>query len=93
MLLLDLFFLLAIFDGINPAIIVSTILIITNIIAPPNGRLAIPDTPAIAFIIAFIGIVRIRVINIPKSPAAKPIINVSALNTLDISFFRCSYCS
>ena len=34
-------FLLAIFEGIRPAIIVKIIEIITKIIAPPTGRLAI----------------------------------------------------
>ena len=40
-----------------------------------------------AVIIAFIGIKRSRVIPIPKAPATKPTIRVSALKTRDISFF------
>ena len=38
-------------------------------------------------IIILVGINRSKVIPIPISPDNKPIINVSALNTLEISFF------
>ena len=79
-------FLLAIFEGIRPAIIVKIIEIITKIIAPPTGRLAIFEIFVKAFIIMFTGIVIKTVMPIPKTPAINPIINVSALNTLEISF-------
>ena len=79
-------FLDAILDGIKPAIIVSNILIITSTIAPLNGNLAILDIPTIDFIRILIGIFSKIVVPIPNNPDINPIINVSALNTLDISF-------
>ena len=78
--------LLAIFDGINPAIIVRNILISTRIIPATHGKKALTFTPVTDFIILFIGIVRSTVTPIPISPAINPVINVSALNTLYISF-------
>ena len=80
-------FLLAILEGTNPAITVRSILIITRTIAPIAGNLEIVDIPTMPFIIIFIGIFKSSVIPIPKSPATSPTIKVSALNTLDISFF------
>ena len=74
--------------GINPAIIVSPTLITTNIIAPAVGNLEIFDIPTIDFIIIFIGIFNNNVTTIPINPATNPIISVSALNTLETSFFE-----
>ena len=81
-------FLLAIFAGISPAIIVKIILIITNITPAFAGTTAFTLTPVIACIPALIGIVNNTVIPIPSNPEISPTINVSALNTLDISFFE-----
>ena len=72
--------------GINPAIIVKTTLITTNIAPPTTGKLLIWLTPATSPIIIFIGIFNSTVIPIPSSPATKPTIKVSALNTLETSF-------
>ena len=55
-------------------------------IAPPIGSIATLDMPDRFLIMMFIGIVRSRVISIPIIPAINPSINVSALNTRDISF-------
>ena len=77
---------LAIFAGISPAIIVNNILIITKIIPALNGTVVVTVTPVRLYIILFIGNVNKTVIPIPNSPDINPIINVSALNTLDISF-------
>ena len=77
---------LAILDGIKPAIIVSVILIITKMIAPLTGNIAILEMFANSLIIMLIGIFNSRVTSIPNTPEIKPSINVSALNTLDISF-------
>ena len=74
--------------GISPAIIVSTTLIITKIIAPFIGKIAAFEIEARLFISKFIGIVNNIVTPIPISPAVIPIINVSALNTLVISFLE-----
>ena len=78
-------FLLAIFAGINPAIIVKNILINTSINPATGSNVALIATPDRLYIKLFIGIVRSTVIPIPKSPAINPTINVSALNTFDIS--------
>ena len=78
--------LLAIFAGISPAIIVNIILIKTNIIPPIGGSATFTATPVIVYIKLFIGNVNNIVIPIPNSPAINPTINVSALNTLEISF-------
>ena len=80
-------FLLAYLDGINPDITVKIMLIKTNIIAEFIGKVATLFIPAKLFIIIFIGIFRSKVITIPNVPDISPIINVSALNTRDISFF------
>ncbi len=79
-------FLLAIFAGIKPAITVSSMLITTSIIPPAIGKLANPEMSVTAFMIIFIGIFKISVTIIPNRPAPKPTMNVSALNTLDMSF-------
>ena len=55
-------------------------------IVPPIGSIATLDMPDRFLIMMFIGIVRSRVISIPIIPAINPSINVSALNTRDISF-------
>ena len=72
-------------DGINPAIKVSSILMITRMTAPPAGREATPEISAIDSIIILIGIFSSMVMIIPKAPATKPTIKVSALNTWEIS--------
>ena len=72
-------------DGIRPATNVRNMLIATRIIAPSHGSAAIPEIPVYAWMITFTGMVRSSVIPIPIIPAAKPTINVSALNTLEIS--------
>ena len=80
-------FLLAILDGINPAIIVRTMLITTKIIAAFTGKTAFTVSILVKeWIILLIGILSNSVTTIPKIPAINPTINVSALNTLDISF-------
>ena len=79
-------FLLAILAGISPAIIVRNILIITSIIPAFVGTTAFTLTPVIECITALIGIVSNIVIPIPNNPEISPTINVSALNTLDMSF-------
>ena len=78
-------FLLASLLGITPAINVSTTLITTKNIAPPSGSDA-TLIPTISFSIIFAKTFSINVITIPKVPDTKPIIMVSALNTLDTSF-------
>ena len=80
-------FLLATLDGIKPAITVKTILINTNIIAPTIGSDALTSIPLALFIIEFINTLSITVTPTPINPAVIPTINVSALNTLDISFY------
>ena len=79
-------FLLAILAGISPAIIISIMLISTSITPPIGGSATFTATPVILQIKLFIGNVSNIVIPIPNSPAIKPTINVSALNTLEISF-------
>ena len=81
-------FLLAILDGISPAIIVSIILIMTNITPPATGRIAIFEIPNPSFTKKLIINESITVTPIPNNPATNPIINVSALNTLDMSFLE-----
>ena len=80
-------FLLANLDGINPPIMVNITLIITNVIAPLIGSVDTFFIPDKFLIIIFIGIFNIIVIMIPNNPAISPIMNVSALNTLYMSFF------
>ena len=79
-------FFAAYLEGINPAINVKNILITTNIIPPANGNLAILPIPANPSIIKLIGIHNTTVTPTPSKPDAKPIINVSALKILEISF-------
>lgn len=78
--------LLAILAGISPAIIVRNILIKTNIIPACQGKKASTFTPVTDIIILLIGIVSNTVTPIPISPDTKPVMKVSALNTLEISF-------
>ena len=80
-------FLEAILDGINPPISVNTVLIIIKINALTKGSTADTDTPVIFFIPIFIPIFNMQVIIVHNTPENNPIINVSALNTLDMSFF------
>ena len=80
-------FLLAILDGIKPAIIVNIMLIITNTIPACHGTIVVTVTPVKLCIKLFIGNVNNTVIPIPSIPDISPTINVSALNTLDMSFF------
>ena len=79
-------FLLAILAGISPAIIVNIILINTSITPPIGGSATFTATPVILYIKLFIGNVNNTVIPIPNNPAINPTMNVSALNTLEISF-------
>ena len=80
-------FFAAIFAGTNPAISVSTILIITRITAPATGSFATPAIVVTFSIIRFAGMHKISVITIPSAPDTKPSISVSALNTRETSFF------
>ena len=61
---------------------------ITSIIAPPIGNLAMDFTPAKLLMIILIGIFNSTVSKIPNNPAQAPIIKVSALNTHEISFLE-----
>ena len=79
-------FLAAILDGINPAITVNNILIKTSTIPPNTGKEDTLEISVILFITIFIGIFKSIVTIIPIKPDVKPTINVSALNTLEISF-------
>jgi hypothetical protein len=82
-------FLDAFFAGIRPAKIVRSILIMTSIIAPTQGRTALMlEKPESAWIIAFTGKQKSMVKTIPIMPAATPMIKVSALNTREISFLE-----
>ena len=80
-------FLLAIFAGISPASIVKPKLINTSMVACVTETVACIATPDSAYIMLFIGSVNSKVIPTPIIPDIKPIMNVSALNTLEISFF------
>ena len=81
-------FLAATREGIRPAISVRAILIITRMIAPTTGRVALSVArPVREKRIIFIIMLRRSVDKIPIAPAAKPTISVSALNTREISFF------
>ena len=77
----------AILEGIRPATKVSTILIITRMIAPFVGSFATSAIFVRCSITAFIGIVSSSVVPMPIAPETKPTISVYALNTLEISFF------
>ena len=70
----------------KPANTVSIMLIIISIIAPFTGNTEILLIFTRFFIIMLIGIFNRIVTTIPITPAVKPSIRVSALNTLDISF-------
>ena len=78
---------LAILAGIKPPIIVKITLRITKTNPATNGTDVVIITPVNAKIILFIGNVRSTVMPIPITPAISPTIKVSALKTLDISFF------
>ena len=78
---------LAYLDGISPAITVNKILITTRIVPPSVGNVDTFLIPDKFLIIMFIGIFNKIVIVIPSNPEIKPMINVSALKTLEISFF------
>ena len=79
--------LLAICAGIEPPISVNTILIAIKIIAWIGFKTATLDKFVKFLSSTFIGIISKLAIPIPSKPDAKPIITVSALNTLLISFF------
>ena len=64
----------------------SNVLITISIIAPIIGNSAVTITPVTFLIITFIRRFNTQVISIPIAPLVNPTINVSALNTLDISF-------
>ena len=81
-------FLDAIFAGISPAVIVRKTLIKIRMTAPLIGKLASPLTPDKFSIIEFAGMISNAEIPIPNSPAVNPMIAVSALNTLEISFLE-----
>ena len=70
-----------------PPISVKVILIIINITACNGFRLATPFKSVRLYSIMFAGIVSNKAIATPISPDVIPIINVSALNTLVMSFF------
>ena len=78
-------FLLASREGISPAISVKHIEIAMRMSAPCHGSAATLDMPASEWIIRLIGMSRSIVTQIPITPAAKPMMSVSALNTRDTS--------
>ena len=80
-------FLLANLAGINPPIIVSVVEIIISIKACTGFNFATLGNSDNLYIIILAGNVSKKAINIPINPDVTPIINVSALNTRDISFF------
>lgn len=72
-------------EGINPPSRVSTTLRAIRIMAETTGREAlISVVPAREWIKALPGISRSRVKPMPMSPAQRPMIKVSALNTWEI---------
>ena len=76
--------------GIKPEINVKIVLIEINVIAFCKVNIAIDVViapPATLLISELIGKVNIKLIKTPIVPETKPIINVSLLNTLVISFF------
>lgn len=81
-------FFAAIFEGINPAAMVSSALMRIRITAPDTGRAARPDTPERVLITAFIGMINSKVIPMPISPAVNPTMIVSALKTREISLLE-----
>jgi hypothetical protein len=78
----------AIRAGINPAINVRSILIRIKIMAPWVGRMATLERSVRDRIIAFMGKRSKMVVPMPKRPAAKPMVSVSALNTLEMSLLE-----
>ena len=80
-------FFAAILEGINPEINVNVKLIIITAIASNGSSFAIEVRPIKCFKIILIGIDKSNVTHTPKIPEDRPIINVSALNTREISFF------
>ena len=81
-------FLAASLDGIRPPINVSMTLMMTSITPPFQGSADTPATLMKLSITLLIGILISTVTPIPMSPEKRPMINVSALNTLEISFFE-----
>ena len=79
-------FFAAILEGIIPAISVSVTLNKINRRLAFIGRTAKLFTPVKDFIMLFAGNINKPVIRIPREPESRPIIMVSALKTLDISF-------
>lgn len=77
----------ALLAGISPEISVRQMLTAIRIRQCKGFNDAIPLTPAREAIIALTGKVSIPATTTPTSPAKNPIINVSALKTLAISFF------
>ena len=77
-------FLAAFLDGIKPPSKVNMTLSITKLILDFIGRTALIPTLVSLPIMAFIGIISNRDIQIPIAPENKPIINVSALKIDDI---------
>ena len=75
-------------EGKSPAIRVRQTLIATRIIPATGGRTESPSMLVMFFIIIFIGILSSNVTSMPIAPEIKPTITVSALNTLEISFFE-----
>lgn len=73
--------------GISPAMKVKKTLIVINITHGKMCKIAMFDIPATACKTRFIGMQRIADINTPNTPAVKPMMTVSALNTRDISRF------
>ena len=79
----------AIPEGIKPAVSVKTTLMIISVTAAPTGKVALTIKEVNRWCSSrLIGIRSNAVIPIPRSPAVSPTIKVSALKTLDISFFE-----
>ena len=80
-------FLLAYLDGISPDIIVNPTDMIIKVIPPAIGNEATFFMPDKFSMMMFIGMFSKMVMIIPNVPDINPIMNVSALNTLETSFF------
>ena len=72
---------------IRPEIKVRVMLMITRAIAPSVGSCAILGSEVRCSITALMGIIISNVERIPSAPETNPTMSVSALNTLEISFF------
>ena len=77
----------AIFAGTSPAITVRSTLKMMSIAAPSGGREAIEAIPVSEFSMIFMGSRISSVMPIPIAPEISPIMKVSALKTLETSFF------